>query len=75
MNVKDKEFYDLRNQFEKSVKALTYVHSRSLDRVSKNEKVPTGIFYNDGYINTLFHVYMLGYENAKCLARVGEFDD
>ena len=65
----DKEFSELMEQFEKNMKELIYGHS--IDRVSKADKVPAGIFYNDGYVNTLFHTYMLGYENAKCLTRLG----
>ena len=65
----DKEFCELMEQFEKNIKELIYGHE--MDRVSKEDKVPSGIFYNDGYINTMFHVYMMGYENAKCLTRLG----
>ena len=64
----DKEFYELMAQFEKNMKELIYGHK--IDRVSKNDKVPAGIFYDDGYVNTLFHAYMIGYENAKCLVRL-----
>ena len=66
MTTKDKEFYELREQFEKDMKNLIYGHK--LDRASKN--CPVGIFYDDGYVNTLFHTYMLGYETAKCWARL-----
>ena len=64
----DKEFYELMIQFEKDMPKLIYGHK--IERVGKNEKVPTGIFYHDGYVNTLFHTYMHGYEYAKCLARL-----
>ena len=64
----DKEFYELINQFEKDMTQLIYGHD--LDRVSNEDRVPAGIFYNDGYVNTLFHSYMLGYEYSKCLARL-----
>jgi hypothetical protein len=67
VTTKDKEFYELRKQFEKDMKQLIYGHG--LDRASSN--VPTGVFYDDGYVNTLFHSYMLGYESAKCFARIG----
>lgn len=64
----DKEFCELMFQFEKDMKQLIYGHKT--DRVSNDEKVPAGIFYNDGYVNTLFHSYMLGYEYSKCLTRL-----
>ncbi len=67
MKKDDKEFYELQLQFEKNVKELIYGHK--IDRVSKDDKVPSGIFYNDGYVNTLFHSYMHGYEYAKCKMR------
>ena len=67
MKVNDHEFYILREQFEKNVKELIYGHK--MDRVSKDDKVPVGIFYNDGYVNTLFHVYMHGYSFGKCVER------
>ena len=64
----DAEFHDLMGQFEKNMKQLIYGHE--IDRVPENDKIPAGIFYNDGHVNTLFHAYMLGYEYAKCLARL-----
>jgi hypothetical protein len=66
VTTKDKEFYELRNQFEKDMKQLIYGH-----RLDRANNIPTGNFYDDGYVNTLFHSYMLGYENAKCLSRLG----
>ena len=67
----DKEFYELQEQFEKDINKSGHGQNCRLDKVSKNEKVPEGIFYNDGYTNALFHAYMMGYENAKCLSRLG----
>lgn len=64
-----KEFHELREQFEKNIQESTI--RCNLDRVGKDEKVPSGIFYNDGLTNQLFHVYMMGYQNAKCLSNMG----
>jgi len=63
-----KEFYELMDQFEKNVKEITYGHK--VERASKNENLPKSIFYNDGYINELFHAYMLGYQNGKLTERL-----
>lgn len=65
-----KEFYELRDQFEKDVSKLTYSHS--FERVGRDEKVPVSIFYNDGRVNQMFHAYMLGYQNGKYTERTGE---
>lgn len=62
-----KEFYDMQDQFEKDIGSVMYGHK--IERIGREEKVPVSIFYHDGYVNTLFHAYMLGYQNAKCLAR------
>jgi len=64
-----KEFYDIQNQFEKDIKSIIYGHE--IERVVKGEAVPVDVFYHDGYVNTLFHAYMLGHQNAKCLSRMG----
>jgi len=60
-----KEFYELMIQFEKDVKNITYGHS--FEREKRDAKVPADVFYADGYINQLFHAYMLGYANGKTL--------
>jgi hypothetical protein len=65
----DKEFYELMEQFEKDINKLGHGQNCRLDRTGG--KVPEGIFYDDGYTNAIFHAYMMGYENAKCLARMG----
>ncbi len=65
MRCGDREFHELREQFEKNMKELIYGHK--VDRVHKDAKVPAGEFYNDGYVNKLFHAYMMGYEFAKCV--------
>jgi len=58
----DKEFCDLMTQFEKNVKEITYGHN-----VERDKSGIKGVWYTDGYINTLFDAYMHGYEYAKCL--------
>ena len=65
MKAGDKEFYDLREQFEKNMKEITYGHS--LERDTSGIK---GVWYADGYVNTLFNTYMYGYEYAKSIARM-----
>ncbi len=57
-----KAFYDLQAQFEKDAKEVIYGHK--IERVGRNEKVPKGIFYQDGYVNTLFQMYMRGYQHG-----------
>ncbi len=59
----DKEFYELQEQFEKTMKELIYGHK--LDKVAKDAKVPAGEFYNDGYVNKMFHAFMHGYSYSK----------
>jgi len=62
-----KEFYELMEQFEKDVKKVMYGHK--IERVSKEEKVPADVFYQDGYVNTLFMMYMYGYQSGKYIER------
>ena len=62
-----KEFYDLQEQFEKEVRDLVYGHK--IERTPKAASVPASIFYNDGYINMLFQIYMRGYQLGKCVWR------
>lgn len=72
MKANDKEFYELREQFEKTHKKS---NSRSsLVRAKRDENTPAGIFYDDWVTNGLFQMYMMGYENAKCLSRIGIID-
>ena len=62
-----KEFYELMAQFEKDMK---------YGQLKREEKKmwPRKVYYCNGEVNNLFKIYMLGYQNAKCLARLGEFD-
>jgi len=57
-----KAFYDLQAQFEKDTKEVIYGHM--IERVGRDEIVPKGIFYHDGYVNTLFQMYMRGYQHG-----------
>jgi hypothetical protein len=66
-----KEFHELRLQFEKDMKASSFCRY-SLERDESGAS--KHYFYNDGNTNALFHAYMLGYQNAKCLMRLGLFD-
>lgn len=58
-----KEFYDLMHQFEKDIKQ-SHVYGHNIER-EKGDNLPKGIFYQDGYINTLFQFYMMGYSLGK----------
>lgn len=63
------EFDDLMKQFE--LDAKKYFRGR-FDRVKKGDiaKQPAiHSFYEDGEINNLFRLYMMGYAYAKCLFR------
>lgn len=62
-----KEFYEIMAQFEKD--ADTY-------QMDKEDKAMWSkqIYYCNGETNNMFKIYLLGYQNAKCLARMGEFD-
>lgn len=62
-----KEFYELMEQFERDIKGdCISVFGHKIERVKRNEKVPSSIFYHDGVINALFQAYMSGYQFAKC---------
>lgn len=66
-----KEFHDLQIQFEKDLKKMpVYVCSNPV-RCNNGGKQT---YYENGKINDLFIGYMFGYQNAKCMARLGEFD-
>ena len=62
-----KEFYELREHFEKDVKTGMYGHT--VEREKKDAKVPVDVFYTDGYVNQLFLSYMRGYSLGKCVER------
>jgi hypothetical protein len=66
MTVGSKEFFDIMNRFEKDVPEITYGHSFDRAPLSKEEYIK-GQFYNDGYVNTLFKAYQLGYAFRRCI--------
>lgn len=68
MRVGNKEFHEMRNQFEKDVEKNLY--GCRLDRDKRGGKTPSSVFYQDGATNQMFQAYMMGYENAKCLVRM-----
>ena len=59
-----KEFYELREQFEKDITTVIYGCEIKRADPAKN---PSHVFYDNGTINTAFKVYMLGYSNGKSL--------
>lgn len=61
MRVGDKEFHDLRAQFEKDI--LRVSRSRNLSRESGD--TPNGYWYCDAEINSLFNGYLMGYAYGK----------
>jgi hypothetical protein len=65
-----KEFEDLIIQFEKNIIKDIPMYGSKIERVGKNEKVPKGIYYNDGRINTIFIAYMHGYQFGKLAERL-----
>ena len=65
-----KEFYEIMDQFEKEAKTLFYGHK--IERVGKQEKVPAGIFYNDGYVNEMFKAFISGYQFHKNVSMTDE---
>lgn len=62
-----KEFYEVVQTFEMSLKALPIYVSSDLSKVAKEEmeNTPEHYFYHNGNINNLFLVYMSGYVAAK----------
>ena len=58
-----KEFYEVRDQFEKAVNAGVFGYiSGDLTKDDFNSTT----FYANGEVNTAFRVYMAGYAAAKC---------
>jgi len=58
-----KEFYEVRDQFEKAVERGVFGYiSGDLTKDDFNSTT----FYANGEVNTAFRVYMAGYAAAKC---------
>jgi len=63
-----KEFYELRDAFEKTVKCKnTDFYLSDLSRSPKNEK---NSFYENGNTDKFFQMFMQGYEYAKLIQRL-----
>jgi len=58
MKVHDKEFEEMRYQFEKDMRESVYGHVFTRE---PRELSCHGVFYTDGFINSLFRAYSLGY--------------
>lgn len=70
MKIGSKEFDDMQKQFEQDLaKMPIYIGAKPV-----RSTLVHGRFYDNGTINSLFVGYMYGYQNAKCMARLGEFD-
>lgn len=63
-----KEFYEVKDAFEKAVNGgfLGYLPS-NLDE----DDFSTSTFYANGQVNDAFRAFMTGYAAAKCRYRVG----
>ena len=62
-----KEFYDLMAQFEKDAGHYNFE--------KENKKMfCKQVYYCNGEVNNLFKMYFMGYQSAKCMARLGYFD-
>ncbi|RPE05568.1 hypothetical protein EGT74_24615 [Chitinophaga lutea] len=72
MKKNSKEFEELRAQFEHDLvkgENMPYVGAQP-----EREPRDSHYYYTNGQINDLFIVYMAGYQNAKCLARIGDLN-
>jgi hypothetical protein len=69
MKVGTKAFYDLMENFEKNMKDIIYGHK--LDKEIRGT-VPNGQFYCDGFVNSMFHSYMRGYQYCRLNVILGE---
>ena len=58
-----KEFYEVRDSFEKAVKSGVFGYI-SGDLTKEDFNATT--FYANGQVNTAFRFYMAGYAAAKC---------
>jgi hypothetical protein len=62
-----KEFEELRQQFESDIPRMPIYVGGKIEREAKDSPA----YYTNGKLNDLFNVYILGYQCAKCLARMG----
>lgn len=66
MNKNNKEFEELRTQFEADLKKMPIYVSGRMDREPRD----SNYYYQNGDVNNLFIAYMSGYQSAKALARI-----
>lgn len=69
MKANNKEFYEMREEFEKCHKRGACVFRGHLERAKPGEN-PAHIFYDNGTTNQLFHMFMHGYECAQSIAKI-----
>ena len=62
-----KEFHELMDKFEKDARDLFYGHTVERD---KGENLPASVFYTDGFLNTIFHAYVMGYQLRKSISQL-----
>lgn len=62
MKTGTREFYEMQEQFEKSIDKLP-IYIVSLEKEEKGAH--KGRFYTDGEANNMFHAYMLGYGHGR----------
>lgn len=62
-----KEFYEVVQSFENSLKTATIYTGSDLSKVTKEEmsNTPAHYFYNNDNVNNLFWMFMSGYVAAK----------
>ena len=67
MKKNDKEFEELRKQFEADLKRMPIYVPLNFDREARD----SNYYYSNGEVNNVFIAYMTGYQSAKALARIG----
>ena len=61
---------ELMSDFERLIKSgAIYLSSTRLDKEEK-ESWNRGYYYQNGEVNTVFKGFIMGHQNAKCLARM-----
>lgn len=70
MKVLDKEFYSVMEQFEKSV--IKEVYGKRILRDTTKFFGVANNFYTDGFINSLFIMFMSGYSFGKIIEAEGK---
>jgi hypothetical protein len=65
MKRNNKEFEELRSQFEKDLKVMPLYVGGTMEREAKDSSQ----YYANGNVNNYFKLFMQGYQFAKSLAR------